>query len=59
MRVASNPAFVRRVAEQNLHCSVHRIRDESPILRTLEESGQIRIIGCMYDLDTSVVELLT
>ena len=59
VRVASNPAFVHRVAEQNVHRSVRRIRDESPILRTLEESGQIRIIGCMYDLDTSVVGLLT
>ena len=59
VRVASNPAFVHRVAEQNVLRSVRRIREESPILRTLEESGQIRIIGCMYDLDTSVVELLT
>ena len=59
VRVASNPAFVHRVAEQNVLRSVRRIREESPILRTLEESGQIRIIGCMYDLDTSVVGLLT
>lgn len=59
VRVASNPAFVHRVAEQNVRRSVRRIREESPILRTLEETGQIRIVGCMYDLDTSVVELLT
>lgn len=58
-RVASNAAFVHRVAEQNVRRSVRRIREESPILRTLEESGQIRIVGGMYDLDTSVVELLT
>lgn len=59
VRLASNPAFVHRVAEQNVLRSVRRIREESPILRTLEETGQIRIVGCMYDLDTSVVELLT
>jgi carbonic anhydrase len=58
-RVASNAAFVHRVAEQNVRRSVRRIREESPILRTLEETGQIRIVGGMYDMDTSVVELLT
>ena len=58
-RVASNAAFVHRVAEQNVRRSVRRIREESPILRTLEETGQICIVGGMYDMDTSVVELLT
>lgn len=54
-RTSENPAFVHRVAEQNVLRTVRRIRAESAILRDLEASGTLRIVGGMYDMDTGEV----
>lgn len=54
-RTTQNELYVHRVAEQNVRRTVRRIRAESAILRELEASGDIRIVGGMYDMDTGAV----
>lgn len=54
-RSSKNPAFVHRVAEENVRRTLQRIRAESPVLRDLEARGQIQIVGGMYDMDTGEV----
>jgi carbonic anhydrase len=54
-RSSENPAFMQRVAEQNVHRMVRRIRTESPVLRDLEARGRIAIAGGMYDMHTGQV----
>jgi carbonic anhydrase len=54
-RSSKNDDFVHQVAEQNVRRNLQRIRDESPILRELEASGKIRIVGGMYDMETGEV----
>lgn len=54
-RSSENPAFMQRVAEQNVHRMVRRIRTESPDLRDLEARGRIAIVGGMYDMHTGQV----
>lgn len=57
-RTSKNPTFVQAVAEQNVRRTVEVIRAESPVMRELENQGQIRIVGAMYDVATGRVEFL-
>jgi carbonic anhydrase len=54
-RSSASPAFMQRVAQQNVHRSLRRIRNESAVLRGLEAEGRIAIVGGMYDMHTGHV----
>ena len=53
---ASNPEFVELVCHTNVSLMVNEIRKNSPILKEMEDNGEIRIVGAMYDLETGKVE---
>ena len=55
-RNGKNTEFVENVATLNVLLTIKRIRRESVIIRELEETGQIKIIGAKYDVDTGEVE---
>lgn len=55
-RSSQNYRFVEDVAEANVRRNVQLIRDGSPILRQMEEKGEIMIVGAMYDVATGKVE---
>jgi carbonic anhydrase len=55
-RSSKNAEFVYKVAENNVHLMMERVREESPILREMEQSGEISIIGGMYDVETGKVD---
>lgn len=44
--------------KENVQQSVRDIRSHSAIVRELEESGKLRIVGAIYHLDTGAVEML-
>lgn len=48
--------FADVVAEQNVHLTIERILNESPILSELVEEGKIGIAGAMYDVESGAVE---
>jgi carbonic anhydrase len=52
---SKDAAYVARVAEGNVHLSVKEIREESPILKGMLDSGKIGLVGGMYDIDTGKV----
>jgi carbonic anhydrase len=54
-RDGSNTAFVNNVTEINVHLTIERVRRESPIIAELEQQGQIKIVGGLYDVETGVV----
>jgi carbonic anhydrase len=54
-RTASNARFVQMVADANVRLTVARILEESEVLRTMVEAGELGIIGGMYDLATGKV----
>jgi len=56
LRNSSNIEFVDHVAHMNVKLTIHRIRKESPILAEMENSGEIMIVGAMYDINTGAVE---
>ena len=54
-RTGSNKLFVRNVTVHNVFLTVQKVRQQSRILNELEQSGQIKIVGGLYDLDTGEV----
>jgi carbonic anhydrase len=47
--------LIARVAEANVRRMVERIRQESPILASMEAEGGILIAGAMYEVETGSV----
>lgn len=56
LRNSHNSIFTDMVSKKNVELSIERIRNESPILKELEDSGQIKIAGSMYHIESGVVE---
>lgn len=54
-RNSSNISFVNRVAEENVKLTMDRIKADSPILREMEDNGDIDIVGGMYDVGSGSV----
>jgi carbonic anhydrase len=55
-RNASNPEFVEKVAEINVHQVVSSIRQRSSIISGLLNEGKVGLIGGMYDVETGKVD---
>lgn len=53
-----NADFVSKVGEQNVKATMEAIRQRSPIMREMEEKGEIQIVGAVYNLDTGKVRFL-
>lgn len=47
---SNNEAFVKLVSENNVRHSISVIREKSPILKEMEENGEIKIVGLFYTL---------
>lgn len=54
-RTSANLDFVNSVAEKNVFLTIDKIRERSPVLREMEEYGEIKIIGAMYDINDGSV----
>jgi carbonic anhydrase len=57
-RSSANAEFVHEVAEQNVRITIQDIRKRSPVLAAMEEAGEIKIAGALYDMDTGVIDFL-
>ena len=57
-RTSANPLFVDLVARNHVLRMVAVIRERSAVLRELEVAGKIKIIGCMYDIQSAQISLL-
>lgn len=56
LRTSKNLEFVDEVSKKNVELTIDRIHAESPILTEMEEKGEIKILGAMYDINTGAVE---
>ena len=54
-RNSSNPDFVQAVAEMNVQLTMQKLRDRSIVLREMIDSGEIGLVGAMYDIATGEV----
>jgi len=55
---SSNNVFVAKTVENNVRLTMDRIREKSPILKEMEDNGEIAIVGGVYMLSSGKVELL-
>lgn len=55
---STNKAFVAKTVENNVTMTIDRIREKSPILKEMEDFGEISIVGGVYNLHTGKVEML-
>jgi len=55
---SSNPAYVAKTVEYNVKLTIDRIRERSPILKEMEDAGEISIVGGVYNLHSGQVEML-
>jgi carbonic anhydrase len=57
-RSSKNEEFVHMVCESNVKHTIEQIRQNSPILREMEEKGEIMIVGGIYDMELGVVSFM-
>ncbi|WP_430411781.1 carbonic anhydrase family protein [Kordia sp.] len=55
LRNSKNIEFVNNVAVKNVEMTIENIRKKSPVLAQLEEDGDIKIVGGMYDISNGKV----
>ncbi len=55
---ALDEAAIEQVSARNVTFSIDRIRNESEILCTMEEKGEIEIVGALYDVTNGRVEFM-
>ncbi|MEM7103386.1 MAG: carbonic anhydrase family protein [Bacteroidota bacterium] len=57
-RTSKDQEFVASVVGSNVGNTINEIREKSPILKEMEENGEIKIVGGVYDLDTGKIEFM-
>lgn len=57
-RASSNEQFVLAATEANVRRTVAQIRANSEIIRDLERSGRIKVVGAMHNLQSGQVDFL-
>lgn len=55
LRNSKNIEFVDNVAEKNVYLAIEDIRRRSPVLKEMEDSNEIDIVGAMYDINMGAV----
>lgn len=55
---SKNTPFVNKVITNNVKKTVDDIRSKSPTMKGLEDSGKLKIIGAVYDMESGKVKFL-
>lgn len=58
-RSSKNHAFVEAAAEQNVHLAVEAFTTKSTVIKELVDTGSVKVIGALYDIETGMVHFLT
>jgi carbonic anhydrase len=57
-KISKNDEYVKYVAENNVKYTIQQIREKSPILKEMEDKGEIKIVGVFYNLTDGTLEFL-
>ncbi|WP_029902914.1 carbonic anhydrase family protein [Prevotella sp. 10(H)] len=57
-KTSKNKAFVQKVCDDNVKLTMEEIRKNSPILKEMEDKGEIKIVGGVYHMETGRVDFL-
>ena len=58
LRNSKNLDFVNSVAVKNVQMTIENTRSLSPVLKEMEDNGEIKIVGAMYDINDGKVTFL-
>ncbi len=54
-RTSANKDFVNDVVQKNVHMTIEKMRRDSPLLKEMEDAGDIKIVGGVYDISNGEV----
>ena len=57
-KTSENPEFVHKVSEKSVRLTIADIRERSPVLKEMEDAGELKIVGALYDMDSGVIDFL-
>lgn len=57
-KTSKNDEFVKLVSENNVKYAIEQIREKSPILKEMEDKGEIKIVGAFYRLTDGTLEFV-
>ena len=57
-KTSKNDEFVEHVSENNVKYAMQQIREKSPILKEMENKGEIKIVGTFYRLTDGTLEFV-
>lgn len=57
-KTSKNDEFVKHVSENNVLYAMDQIRKKSPILKEMEDKGEIKIVGLFYNLTDGTLQFL-
>ena len=57
-KTSKNDEFVKHVSENNVKYAMQQIREKSPILKEMEDKGEIKIVGAFYRLTDGTLEFI-
>ena len=57
-KTSKNDEFVEHVSENNVKYAMQQIREKSPILKEMEDKGEIKIVGAFYRLTDGTIEFV-
>ena len=57
-RSSKNLDFVNKVAVENVHLTIARLKKDSPVLNDMIDMGEIDVVGAMYDVASGAVTFL-
>jgi len=57
-KLSSNPEFVKHVCRNNVSIALNQIRTQSPILKEMEDKGEIKIVGIFYRITDGTLEFV-
>lgn len=57
-KTSKNDEFVQYVSENNVKYAVQQVRERSPILKEMEDKGEIKIVGAFYNLADGTLDFI-
>ncbi len=58
LRNSKNLDFVNAVAEKNVRMTIENTRLMSPVLKEMEDNGEVKIVGAMYDIKNGMITFI-
>ena len=55
-KTSKNKEFLEKVSNENVRTAIDNIRLNSPILKEMEDKGEIKSVGAVYDIDNGKVK---